>query len=266
MAIYHMKRALEILRKEGRKELGEEISEFIIKKTKLPGKILASYQIRVKINKHERYDLPKIIETSPQKISWRTTLSRKMIPARDSSVQEGLTTPNQAVVGVIGGRWDVYKKKWERTGTYKSLVERFEYGKDWSETSMFRDTTMKKRKDIDILYESIKNKGYIPTSELIKNSDMNEMKENSPHKVNIGCKKYPDECCIGVGRNGELIRLAGGSHRVSISKILSLEKIPVLVLTRHKQWQQFRDEIQNNGLPESREHLRDHPDLRDVLE
>lgn len=75
--------------------------------------------------------------------------------------------------------------------------------------------------------------------------------------------EYPIKVCIG--EDGEIIR-AGGFHRITISRILNIESIPAKVTIRHKQWQELRDEIHNNGLPEGREDLRDHPDLQDVLD
>ena len=75
--------------------------------------------------------------------------------------------------------------------------------------------------------------------------------------------EYPVKVCIGEG--GEIIR-AGGFHRITISRILNIESIPAKVTIRHKQWQEFRDNVYNNGLPEEHEDLRGHPDLKDVLD
>jgi hypothetical protein len=49
-----------------------------------------------------------------------------------------------------------------------------------------------------------------------------------------------DEVLICIGRNGELI-FVDGRHRLFFTQMLSVEKIPVLVTTRHKQWHVLRE-------------------------
>ena len=180
---------------------------------------------------------------------------------------------DQIMLGIIGGRWDKYKRRWEQSSRYKSLEARFKHGNKWEDLEKYKNKPAERHNEIDSLYESIKNNGYIPASELMENPERNEITNKHPKAfeirdkkyLEIRDKKYPDECRIGIGRNGELIRLGGGYHRISIAKILDLDTVPVLLLVRHKKWQELRDEIYNNGLPEGREDLRDHPDIQDVL-
>jgi len=277
MATYYAKRALEILQEEGPKELVKSGSE-------LAGRKLVGYQIRMENPEDKSAELPKIIEISPQNINWKSSLGRQEIPTKDSTVQKRSTIPKQTVVGVIGGRWDTYKEKWEHSVHHKSLVERFKCGADWEETDIYKRNLTKIKMgetgqhgvstipelhercdEIDRLYQSMKKNGYIPESKLIENPEKNELTDTNPSEVKIRGEIYPSECRIGIGRNGELIRFSAGRHRVSIAKILGLDNMPALLLVRHKEWQELRDEIYNNGLPEGREDLRDHPDLQDIL-
>ena len=68
-----------------------------------------------------------------------------------------------------------------------------------------------------------------------------------------------------IGPNGTYI-ISDGRHRLALAKILGIDTVPVEVYLRHKQWQELRDDVHNNGLCKSDEHLRDHPDLQDVLD
>ncbi len=71
--------------------------------------------------------------------------------------------------------------------------------------------------------------------------------------------------CSSPRPNGEIIRLEEGRHRVSIAKILDINPIPVVVVMRHKKWQQIRSEFENANkmnevAPEFRQY-KDHPDI-----
>ena len=67
------------------------------------------------------------------------------------------------------------------------------------------------------LYNSIKEKG------VLKADNFKKEKENKA----IG---------IAVNSNGEILKLPGAQHRVVISKILNLEKIPVEIRLIHKEY------------------------------
>lgn len=88
-------------------------------------------------------------------------------------------------------------------------------------------------------------------SELSSQSDLLTKFRN-----NIINQTIEGEISIHIGRNGELI-FHDGRNRLSIAKILGLDSIPVVVLVRHKQWQDTRDRLTNDN---SREEPT-HPDL-----
>ncbi|MFC1945688.1 hypothetical protein ACFLW1_00645 [Chloroflexota bacterium] len=44
---------------------------------------------------------------------------------------------------------------------------------------------------------------------------------------------YPDEVLVSIGRDGELLLESGGTHRLSMAKLLVLEAIPAVVVRRH---------------------------------
>jgi len=187
---------------------------------------------------------------------------------------------------ILDGKWDVnesqrvilYNRSHEGSHNpeliqvenyipYRSAITHFKLGVPWSQTRIYhlmdedilhREkpslTSMETMKDVDDwlegfdeLYENIRDEGYKSASTIQKDEDA-----------------WMDEVAINIGRDGRMV-LEEGKHRFIISKILNLKRIPVRVFVRHKQWQELRDEIHNNGLPKGREDLRDHPDLQDIL-
>lgn len=45
-----------------------------------------------------------------------------------------------------------------------------------------------------------------------------------------------NEITVDIGRNGELLYAGFGIHRLSIAKILGIEKVPVIVGMRHARY------------------------------
>ena len=78
-----------------------------------------------------------------------------------------------------------------------------------------------------------------------------------------------NEIGVNIGRSGDLIKQGSGQHQVSIAKILNLDKVPVIVKTRHVEWQCLRDEIRNADkladLSARAERYLNHPDLNDIV-
>jgi len=276
MATYYAKRALEILREEGMSELVKSIKK-LYRKKKL-------YRNIRKENLKNNTDLPKIIQITPKKIGYKLTLSHTLFPVIDSHTEKSRSAKN-TIVGVVRGGWDREKINWRDYYFHESLLNHFENGMEWERTEFYKkyedeieknsvgpnyvstfEEFRQRLNDIDRLFMSMEKNGYLSESELINNKEKQMMEEKSASKVRIRGKNFPEEPRLGIGRNGEIIRLSGGRHRISIAKILDLKSMNGLLVVRHKNWQKLREEIQNNGLPEGREELRDHPDLQDVLD
>lgn len=183
----------------------------------------------------------KILYLSPDEIEY--TLSSRYLP--ENLIKE--YKKQKKVYTITGGNWDKYKQKFTQDPHYQGVEELFSHNKNWHETSEYE--WIKKEcktidadkhfKKINTLYNSIKLDGY--------NDD------------------YPITVCIG--RNGEIIR-ATGWHRVSISKILGISKIPVIVRIRHQLWQEKRAKIHKSGT--NVEIINEgvdlsHPDLSDII-
>ena len=265
MAIHYRKKAIELLREEGLHELIRTGVYFV-------GTSLISRRLRSMEPSNECDELPKLIKISPQKIEWKSTFSDHQFPATDSQAEQ--SPFRKPVVGVYGGYWDKCRIGWDVSERHKILVSRFKDGKDWDNIAYYktkdesiRTDKLKQRWDeLDNLYESIKEYGYIPQNELTKTPEKNKMLTESPSQNMIYGEKYPDEIYIAIGRNGEIIRLTGAEHRISMAKLLGIKKVPAVLLVRHEQWQELRSDVQNRGLSEEYEELYDHPDLQDILD
>ena len=147
--------------------------------------------------------------------------------------------------------------KWEETDFYKQVICRIENGESiWGCSSA--EEYGKRCEKLDKLYANIKNNG-LKSQETLKDGSL--LKENR-------ILKKADEITILLGPEGEMIHYHSGNHRLSIAKLLNLDKIPVQILSRHKDWLRFRKEIlsylKENFNGKAYQPLL-HPDLRDIL-
>ena len=252
MATYYAKRALEILREDGPVELSKSstrfIKHYVRKKTSRNStKIRIQNYIKHRLDGYSAIADPfKIITIYPGNVNYYTSKFGK----------------GESVGKVSSGNWDKEAIPVEDMMKFSAVKQHFHTGVDWVDTGIIdyhcqrlaesdrtnvdgcssRSEYIQWYKEIDDLYKDVKNHGY------------DREKHSSRNYI-----------AVHIGRSGELIFAGSGCHRLSICKILDLDEIPVWVRARHKQWQELRDEIYNNGLPESRKDLRDHPDLQDVL-
>jgi len=163
---------------------------------------------------------------------------------------------------VTGGNWDKCREEFENLLFYKAAYIHFVEGKDWEETEFYKhalkkvkngvlrhvgiesEEQYKKRlQNIDILFQDIKECGYRLATEK-KNIDtynVDSGKKSNTLKTPKG-RLDIDEVLINIGRDGEPLFM-DGAHRLTIAKLLKLDKIPVMVAVRHKEWVAFRNEL-----------------------
>ncbi|MES3518014.1 MAG: hypothetical protein PPP58_10155 [Natronomonas sp.] len=168
-------------------------------------------------------------------------------PANVESVAVGLPS----VWGrVIGGDWE--RRPFDDEAAYRAAKERFLDGTPWTEI----DRTVADPEVYERLYESIERHGYRSQAELSETAGLSGRRD----------------CEIGVAidRDGSILWVKRGFHRLTIAKLLEIESIPVQVRVRHPAWQAIRDEVRAADThrllssPAIR-HL-DHPDLEDLTE
>ena len=219
--------------------------------------------------------LPRVSDKNPLDLVWLNPNEVEYLHP------PGLPRPPDRYGYVIGGCWDQNKVLFDDYFAHQSLVNRYENGLDWEQTEMFkwrlsniengtspRGLSSKKELQayldgIDELYESISNRGYKSQRELMESNPNQSIQTN-----NDSIHPALHEICVNIGRNGEIIKRGSGQHRLSIAKILDLDEIPVIVKTRHKEWQQIRHQMRSKSIlghmsPRAGENF-DHPDLSDI--
>ncbi len=149
----------------------------------------------------------------------------------------------------------------ENSILYQSLVNRFVNKKQWEETQIVSETEDRlirgevawaqnkhelklKCEQLDKLYELIQEQGYKTQRELHSNTTLIDNLRN--------------EILVDIGRDGQLLHV-DGRHRLAIAKILDVNKIPVVVATRHKDWMLHRDWLYTSG------EYGEHPDLQEFI-
>jgi 2-polyprenyl-3-methyl-5-hydroxy-6-metoxy-1,4-benzoquinol methylase len=148
---------------------------------------------------------------------------------------------------IIGGDWDSLERQFEELDSHVAFRERFIEGKKWETTVFYQRVLneMKKGnlpwdcqnqfdfdtrlKELETLFETIKNNGYKSQQEL--------QCKNNPNPMQL-----EDEVTVNIGRNGDLL-FNNGAHRLSIAKLLNIPKIPMKITVRHPQWVNLRKQI-----------------------
>jgi len=144
---------------------------------------------------------------------------------------------------IIDGNWDLLVQKIEEMDVYKAIKEVLVCGEVWQNTKFYQrvlqeisngaskwgcrnENELRQRtKYIESLYKTIQKNGYMPKAKM---------------SYNKKCKE--DEITVNIDRNGNLL-FNNGRHRLSIAKILNIDKVPIKITVRHKKWTDFKKEI-----------------------
>jgi len=210
-------------------------------------------------------DMKKIYWISPQKIIYGLERDYLFLLEKNKMPEKKLFKIGEA---------DWYIIKFEDKSVYQSFYQHFIMGKQWSETDLYINVSNKTKgeksfwryssisdfynrcKMFDELYDDIKNNGIKTQRELKKNSLLKEDR----------IREIENEMIVYIGSEGELL-YKNGQHRLSIARLLNLDKVPIQILHRHKNWLKFRKEIFAYIRREMKgKALRPllHPDLSDV--
>jgi len=134
---------------------------------------------------------------------------------------------------VLDGDWDSERPAFSKLLMYRGVQDRFQHGKQWEDTAYYSGLlerfqshgwdsddavalTRKRCGRIESLYTMIEAEGY-RTQQQINGHPLHEV-------------------TVTVARDGTLLYNCEGRHRLSIAKVLGIEKIPVLVLVRHAEF------------------------------
>lgn len=211
-----------------------KVTNFYIENTKRYYRLSPHHTIDI-----YKYDVPidpwKLLWVDPEKIVRFTDRDGKFWRQR-----------HKQVGNVVSGDWDITGDEFKHHWIYTSFINRFKKNSSWIETDLYRRYQARPKRNAvnrceryDRLFNDIKQNGYKTQIELWKNGD----------KISLNIVKLlTNEITIDIGRDGELL-LVDGKHRLSIAKILNIDKIPIFVLTRHPNWvQKLEHDWKNNTL------------------
>lgn len=157
--------------------------------------------------------------------------------------------------------------RFEESTLHRSLEAHFERGVAWEETefvievSQLLETGERRSvwngcqssqavrdqcRSLDELYETIQESGFKSQRELVTTDPNGTFRD-----------WIREEVLVDVGRDGELL-LVNGRHRLSLAKLLGVDRIPVLFVVRHPTWMARREAAADSG------EFEEHPDLRDL--
>lgn len=154
-----------------------------------------------------------------------------------------------AVVGEGGGPWYRCVQRFDQYRLFRAMRDRFIEGKRWEETEMYQIETHRIKRgekswngcttaeeieerceSLDRLYEEIKEHGYLSQEELRASFHH----DDGLYYREVNGVTVPDELRVAIGPDGQLIRISGGRHRLSIAKLLGIEEIPAVVQIVHE--------------------------------
>lgn len=146
---------------------------------------------------------------------------------------------------LLGGEWDIKCSPIETIGSIEPINEYFrnenpdplyelyvnhlnESGSAWGHTT--EDEFDERLVELEQLYDSINKNGFLSQEELKDRGHSPEQNNNEPIPTKL------NEVSVNISRSGEPLYAGFGSHRLAIARLLDVEKIPVIVATRHSEF------------------------------
>ena len=149
----------------------------------------------------------------------------------------------------------IHSIPWEESNFIKDVLEYIaSKGPVWHGCSD-RSDVIDRCHYIEDIYKSIEKNGYVSRKEAIYQNNQ---------QINGRPREVYEEIFVNVGRDGELLFRGGGNHRLCIAKLLELDKVPVIPVVRHSNWQDIRLKCYNCGEPPN-SYVRQHPDLDEFI-
>lgn len=170
--------------------------------------------------------------------------------------------------GIMDGDWDLVTRD-AISQKVRGIEQHYTEGVPWRETLLFKYYEKRFENELLILrcksMDELEEKYNTVINELYENIKNEGYRLLNPENPDI------DIIYVYIGRDGEILFSGNGNHRLAIARILGIDKIPVTVKARHKQWQDIREAVylgHNQGKTDllvKHKHLLNHPDLADIL-
>lgn len=172
----------------------------------------------------------------------------------------------ESIGQISGGTWDIDALELTKNKKYQAVQAHFCEGISWEETGII-DHLHNKMVEEDRTIDGCETKVDLEARYERVDSLYKSMKENGYQEQKHGSQDY---VAVQIARDGEFLFAGSGHHRLFIAKILELDEIPVWIRTRHKEWQEIREEVRDSQsvdeLSKEARNCISHPDLQEFVD
>jgi hypothetical protein len=138
----------------------------------------------------------------------------------------------KAMYGIKGGVWDLIKRPYKDHYLYKTVGSILR-GENYKKTLLYQKVTKGSltEKEAIHLFKKIDNLIEVLSKESYKSQyELNRFDE----KLRFGNMKFPfHEMIVGMDRNGTLMRLVGGKHRLAVAQQVGVQKMYAILSLIH---------------------------------
>lgn len=205
------------------------------------------YELKQFVSKYDVTDPDNIYWIDPMLIEYHTNYRLN----RGVHFKDRVFDMNKDKGQIYDGDWDISPYRFRDLDVYKAFHDRIIHNKQWEETDFYKYELTQiengrsrwgcyTRKDwdqrchfLDSLIESIRDNGYRIS---------HQVTSSQGHLKKFLRREMAEEITVNIGRNGEYLFQAS-RHRLAIAQLVGVERVPVKVLVRHKQWQNLRQQL-----------------------
>jgi hypothetical protein len=183
----------------------------------------------------------------------------------NNSIEQRAFDPRADRGKVYGGHWDRGTQRFDDLPLAKAISERVSAATDWAKTDYYTGALAgagsgsRSRAQLDERCEHI--------DRLIAAARGGALFKDGGAGPSEG---YPHEIGVNIDRDGRYL-FNDGTYALAIAKALRLQRVPVKVRVRHRQWMEFRNFMwalsEGGGASTRAKHLYQnpvHPDLQDI--
>lgn len=236
----------------------------------------AYWRVAPAVHRRRRYRSPDYVDPPVEPFELRLLDPARIerLTGREFPVWEGRWTE---IGRVAGGEWDrrdsppvdpsydgpdpslYLAERFDETPVHRALESHFGEGVPWAETAFVQRVLEEARngadssvwqhrstvpgverhcRDLDRLFEDMRDRGCL---------SMRELNRREGRRLTLR-EVMENEILVDIGRDGEPLFVTG-RHRLSIAKILGLDRVPVAVVVRHAQWGRRRRRARESATP-----------------
>jgi hypothetical protein len=175
---------------------------------------------------------------------------------------------------VVGGDWDRRSVPLDEVPIVRVVTDHIERGdpldcdrhrRYYAEECRREEPFGVRCEQLSGLIWDIERDGYRTQRELLEREDFHTLQGQNNDTVH----PLLNEIRVDIDRDGGLHHWRCGLHRLAIARALGIERVPVLVGTRHAEWQAVRDQFRRassiDDLPEAVQVHVGHPDLAGLV-